>query len=49
MSGGLIFIVMIIYAWVAIMEFVRGNFSMAIVFAGYAFSNVGLAWMATKG
>jgi hypothetical protein len=49
MSGGLIFVVTIIYAWVAIMEFVKGNFGMTIVFAGYAFSNVGLAWMASKG
>lgn len=49
MSGGLILLVMLIYSWVAIAEFVKGNFGMTIVFAGYAFSNIGLAWMASKG
>lgn len=49
MSGGLILLVMLIYSWVAIAEFVKGNFGMTIVFAGYAFSNVGLAWIASKG
>ena len=49
MSGGLILIVMVVYSFVAIMEFVKGNYGMAIVFSGYAFSNVGLAWMASKG
>lgn len=49
MGGGLILIVMLIYAWVAIIEFMKGNYGMTIVFAGYAFSNIGLAWMASKG
>jgi hypothetical protein len=49
MGSGLILIVMLIYAWVAIMEGIKGNYGMMIVFAGYAFSNIGLAWMASKG
>ena len=49
MGSGLILIVMLIYSLVAIMEFIKGNLGMTIVFAGYAFSNIGLAWMASKG
>ena len=37
----------IVYAVIAVNQFIKGNTSMGITFAGYAFSNVGLA-MAVK-
>lgn len=40
---------MVIYGWVAISEGLKGNYPMAIVFIGYAFSNIGLAYLAYKG
>lgn len=46
MSGWLIAFVGLIYAGIAVDSFVRGNHPNAIVFAGYAFSNVGLYIMA---
>lgn len=30
------------YAWVAIDQAIKGNWPMVIVYAGYAFANVGL-------
>lgn len=42
MSGPLIIITGLIYAWIALEQGFKGNGSMAIVYAGYAFSNVGL-------
>lgn len=47
MSSGLILIVMLVYALVAILEFLDGNIGMSMVFAGYSFSNIGLAWIAS--
>ena len=49
MAWWLILFVMCIYATIAVMEFTNGNIPMAITFAGYAFSNVGLAWLSLKG
>ena len=48
MSWWLILFVMCIYATIAVTELLRGNTAMAVVFAGYSFSNIGLAWLALK-
>jgi alcohol dehydrogenase class IV len=42
MSGHLIIITGLIYAYIAGEQLVKENPHMAIVYAGYAFSNVGL-------
>lgn len=42
MSGWLIAITGLIYAGVALEQFAIGNRAMSMVYAGYAFSNVGL-------
>jgi hypothetical protein len=42
MSSWLIAFVGLIYLGVAVGEFVKGNVPMTVVFAGYAFSNIGL-------
>lgn len=47
MSGPLIVITGLIYAYIAIEQAIRGNASMAVVYTGYAFANVGL-WMAAR-
>jgi hypothetical protein len=47
MSPWLILLVMIIYAVIAIDLFIAGNKPMAAVFAGYAFSNIGL-WASSR-
>lgn len=47
MSGWLVIATGLAYAFVAIEQFTKGNGSMFIVYAGYAFSNIGL-WMAVK-
>jgi hypothetical protein len=49
MSGWLILITGGIYAWVAGEQLALGHKAMAIVYAGYAFSNVGLYYMAKAG
>ena len=46
MSGWLIIVTGLIYAWIAIEQGMKGNLSMAVVYSGYAFSNVGLYLMA---
>lgn len=48
MSGWLIIATGLAYAWVAIEQGLKGNTHMAIVYSGYAFSNVGLYLMAVK-
>ena len=48
MSPWLIILVGCIYADIGFEQGAKGNVAMAIVFAGYAFSNVGL-YLATKG
>lgn len=47
MSGPLIILVGIIYAVIAAMHVANGDRAIAIVFAGYAFSNIGL-WMGAE-
>ena len=42
MSTWLIVVTGLIYAYVAIEQGIMGNIAMAIVYAGYSFSNVGL-------
>jgi len=47
MSAWLIALVGAIYAYIAVEQLLKGNPYMAIVYAGYAFSNVGL-YLITK-
>ena len=42
MSGWLVILTGAIYAYIAIEQGIKGNTSMAVVYSGYAFSNVGL-------
>lgn len=42
MSGWLVILTGLIYAYIAIEQGIKGNTSMAVVYSGYAFSNVGL-------
>ena len=42
MSSWLVAIVGVVYAYIAIEQYLKGNSAMAIVFFGYAFSNIGL-------
>lgn len=42
MSAPLIIIVGLVYAYIAADQYFRGNVAMSIVYAGYAFSNIGL-------
>jgi hypothetical protein len=48
MSSWLIVVTGLIYAYIAFEQFFKGNPYMAIVYSGYAFSNVGLYLLATK-
>lgn len=48
MSGWLILLTGIIYAYIAAEQGFKGNMGMLIIYGGYAFSNVGLYMMATK-
>jgi hypothetical protein len=48
MSGTLIIITGLIYAWVAAEQVARGNLPMAVTYASYATANVGLYYMAIK-
>lgn len=48
MSAWLIIVTGCIYAYIAFEQFLKGNMYMAIVYSGYAFSNVGLYMLATK-
>lgn len=48
MSSWLIILTGLIYAYIAGEQGFKGNMSMAMVYSGYAFSNVGLYLMATK-
>jgi len=42
MSGWLIIVTGLIYAYIGLEQALRGNMAMAVVYSGYAFSNVGL-------
>ena len=46
MSGPLIILTGLIYAYVAAEQFWRGNPAMGVTYAGYAFSNIGLFLLA---
>jgi hypothetical protein len=48
MSGWLIALTGAIYAWIAVEQGLKGNLPMCVVYAGYAFSNVGLYVLATR-
>jgi hypothetical protein len=41
-SGWLIIVTGLIYAYIGLEQALRGNIAMAVVYSGYAFSNVGL-------
>jgi hypothetical protein len=46
MSASLIALVGLAYAAISIEQIMQENPGMGIVFAGYAFSNIGLWWLA---
>jgi TM2 domain-containing membrane protein YozV len=46
MSGWLIVLTALIYAYVAAEQMYNGNPGMAIAYSGYAFSNIGLFMLA---
>lgn len=48
MSGPLIILTGLIYAYVAFEQGLRGNFGMCIAYSGYAFSNAGLYLLASR-
>ena len=48
MSAWLIIVTGLIYAYIAIEQGLKGNVPMAVVYTGYAFSNVGLYILASK-
>lgn len=48
MSAWLIIVTGLIYAYIAGEQAFKGNLPMAVVYSGYAFSNVGLWIMASK-
>lgn len=48
MSSWLIILTGLIYFYIAIEQVCKGNPYMAIVYSGYAFSNVGLYFLASK-
>ena len=49
MSSHLIALTGAAYLWVAVEQGYRGNWPMAVCYAGYAFANVGLYLMARAG
>jgi len=46
MSGWLIALTGVAYAWVSVEQLRKGNINLAVVYAGYAFSNIGLYLLA---
>jgi hypothetical protein len=48
MSGPLIILTGLIYAYVSLEQGVKGNLGLCVAYAGYAFSNIGLWVLATK-
>jgi hypothetical protein len=48
MSSWLIIVTGLIYAYIGYEQALKGNVPMAVVYSGYAFSNVGLYILATK-
>lgn len=47
MSSWLIALTGLIYTFVALEQFLKGNSGMAVAYAGYAFANIGLYKMAS--
>lgn len=47
MSGWLIALTGLIYAWISVDQFAKNNPAMGTAYAGYAFANAGL-WMLAK-
>ena len=47
-SGTLIILTGLIYAYVSAEQGIKGNAGMCMAYAGYAFSNIGLYFLATK-
>lgn len=47
MSGWLIILTGLIYAYVALEQGLKGNIGMAVAYSGYAFANIGLWKMAS--
>jgi hypothetical protein len=48
LSAWLIIVTGLIYTYIGIEQGFKGNTAMAVVYSGYAFSNVGLYILATK-
>jgi hypothetical protein len=48
MSSWLIIVTGLIYAYIGIEQAFKGNMAMAVVYSGYAFSNIGLYLLASK-
>lgn len=48
MSGNLIMLTGVIYLYVSVEQFYKGNIGLGIAYAGYAFANVGLYMLASK-
>lgn len=48
MSGPLIALTGLVYAWVAAEQFWLRNYGMATVYSGYAFANVGMWMLASR-
>jgi hypothetical protein len=48
MSGWLIAVTGLIYAYVAVEQAAKGSWPMAICYAGYAFANIGLYYLAKQ-
>ena len=48
MSGHLIAITGVIYTYVFVDQFIKGNTAMGIAYLGYAFSNIGLFLAVSK-
>lgn len=46
MSGALIALTGVIYAYVALDQAIRGNIGLCIAYTGYAFANIGLYLLA---
>ena len=48
MSSWLIIVTGLIYAYIGLEQGLKGNLALTVVYSGYAFSNVGLYFMASK-
>lgn len=48
MSGSLIALVGLIYAYVSLEQYMKGNIGLGLAYTGYAFANIGLYLLASK-